>query len=155
MPVSIQQEPNMIFRHIESADGIAGSFAVMRELRPHIEDVDIYRERVERQQREGYRLLGAWQDGELSGLAGYRHLENLIYGRFTYIDDLVVRRSSQRSRLGAALIDEVRELAKADGRVMLVLDTGLANSLAQRFYFRNGLLARGLHFSQPLEETGA
>ncbi|MDL2401073.1 GNAT family N-acetyltransferase [Rhizobium mayense] len=145
----------MIYRHIESADDIVKSFAVMRELRPQIEDANIYRERVQRQQRDGYRLLGVWQDDELSGLAGYRHLENLIYGRFTYIDDLVVRQSHQRSRLGEGLIEQVRMLAKADGRAMLVLDTGLANSLAQRFYFRNGLLARGLHFGQQLEEAGA
>lgn len=144
----------MIFRHIESADDIAESFAVMRELRPHVEDVDIYRERIQRQQRDGYRLLGVWQDDELSGLAGYRHLENLLYGRFTYVDDLVVRQSSQRSSFGAELLDHVRALTKADGRTMLVLDTGLANSLAQRFYFRNGLLARGLHFSQSLEGAG-
>ncbi|TIX89923.1 GNAT family N-acetyltransferase [Rhizobium sp. P44RR-XXIV] len=145
----------MNFRHIENAEDIAESFAVMRELRPHIEDPDIYRERVQRQQQDGYRLLGVWQDGALSGLAGYRHLENLIYGRFTYVDDLVVRQSCQRSRFGAELIDHVRELAKADGRAMLVLDTGLGNSLAQRFYFRNGLLARGLHFSQVLKEASA
>ncbi|MDL2407424.1 GNAT family N-acetyltransferase [Rhizobium calliandrae] len=145
----------MIYRHIESADDIVESFAVMRELRPHIEDANLYCERVQRQQQDGYRLLGVWQDDELSGLTGYRHLENLIYGRFTYIDDLVVRHSRQRSKLGEGLIDQVRTLAKADGRAMLVLDTGLANSMAQRFYFRNGLLARGLHFSQQLEETGA
>ena len=145
----------MIYRHIESADDIVASFPVMRELRPHIEDANLYRDRVQRQQQDGYRLLGVWQDGELAGLAGYRHVENLIYGRFTYIDDLVVRKSSQRSRLGEGLIEEVRTLAKADGRTMLVLDTGLANSLAQRFYFRNGLLARGLHFGQLLGEAGA
>lgn len=33
---------------------------------------------------------------------------------------------------------------------MLVLDTALANAFAQRFYFREGLLTRGLHFSQEL-----
>ncbi|NLR95279.1 GNAT family N-acetyltransferase [Rhizobium sp. P38BS-XIX] len=145
----------MIFKHIESADDIAASFAVMRELRPHIEQAATYRERIERQQQEGYRLLGVWKDGELAGLAGYRHLENLLYGRFTYVDDLVVRQSCQRSNFGAKLIEHVREMAKADDRVMLVLDTGLANSLAQRFYFRNGLLARGLHFSQLLKQPAA
>jgi GNAT superfamily N-acetyltransferase len=155
LPISIQQEQDMIFKHIETREDIAESFPVMRELRQHIDDADIYRERIERQQREGYKLLGIWQDGKLSGLAGYRHLENLIYGRFTYIDDLVVSQASQRSQLGAGLIAEVRRLAKVDRRVFLVLDTGLANSLAQRFYFRNGLLSRGLHFSQALEETGA
>jgi ribosomal protein S18 acetylase RimI-like enzyme len=144
----------MNFKHIENAQDIAASFAVMRELRPHIEDADDYRERVQRQQRDGYRLLGVWLDGEIAGLAGYRHLENLIYGRFTYIDDLIVRKSNQRSNFGARLIDQVRDIARADGRAVLVLDTGLGNALAQRFYFRNGLLARGLHFGQVLEGAG-
>jgi hypothetical protein len=32
----------------------------------------------------------------------------------------------------------------------LVLDTVLGSSLAQRFYFRQGLLSEGLHFNQAL-----
>ncbi|MCJ9714285.1 GNAT family N-acetyltransferase, partial [Bordetella hinzii] len=32
----------------------------------------------------------------------------------------------------------------------LVLDTGLGNALAQRFYFRQGLLSAALHFRQAL-----
>lgn len=145
----------MIFKHIETEGDIDASFPVMRELRQHLDDADIYRERIARQQRAGYKLLGVWQDGKLLGLAGYRHLENLIYGRFIYIDDLVVSHVNQRSQLGASLIAEVRKLAKAERDVFLVLDTGLSNSLAQRFYFRNGLLSRGLHFSQALEEARA
>jgi len=31
-----------------------------------------------------------------------------------------------------------------------VLDTGLHMALAQRFYFRQGLLARGMHFVEAL-----
>jgi hypothetical protein len=31
-----------------------------------------------------------------------------------------------------------------------VLDTGLSNAFAQRFCFRQGLLATGLHFSEAV-----
>ena len=48
------------------------------------------------------------------------------------------------------MIDAVREEARRLGCAYLVLDTGLANSLAQRFYFRQRLLSKGLHFSQAL-----
>jgi hypothetical protein len=32
------------------------------------------------------------------------------------------------------------------------LDTGLHMALAQRFYFRQGLLAKGMHFVEPLTQ---
>lgn len=143
-------ETSIQFSHLESDTDIERSFAVMRELRPHIEDLQRYIEQVRRQQALGYRLLAAWTTQEIVGLAGYRHQENLIHGAFTYVDDLVVRSTSQRANVGGLLLDEVKRLAKAAGDVALVLDTGLANVFAQRFYFRQGLLSRGLHFRQSL-----
>jgi ribosomal protein S18 acetylase RimI-like enzyme len=39
---------------------------------------------------------------------------------------------------GARLIDATTRIAEEAGCVKLVLDTGLSNALAQRFYFRQG-----------------
>jgi hypothetical protein len=46
-----------------------------------------------------------------------------------------------------AVAQECRRLAIAT----LVLDTAIDNSLGQRFYFRYGMLARGLRFSMPVQ----
>ena len=135
---------------LASPEEIGKSFEVMREMRPHLQVRSEYVDRVIRQQEQGYMLLGAWEEGEVLGLAGYRRLENLLYGRFTYVDDLVVPADARRAEIGGRLLEEVRQRAKAAGDGTLVLDTGLANALAQKFYFREGLLTRGLHFSQTL-----
>jgi len=37
----------------------------------------------------------------------------------------------------------------------LVLDTGLANALAQRFYFRQGLLTSSMRFGKPITPAKA
>ncbi len=37
-----------------------------------------------------------------------------------------------------------------DGCVRLVLDTGMANALAQRFYFRQGMLTGALRFGKAI-----
>lgn len=84
------------------------------------------------------------------GLAGYRLQENLLYGQFLYVDDLVTVASARRHGLGSLLIEALREEAQRQGCAQLVLDTALGNALAQRFYFRQGLLSKGLHFSQAL-----
>jgi GNAT superfamily N-acetyltransferase len=76
--------------------------------------------------------------------------ENLIHGRFVYIDDLVVVQSERRGRIGAEFLDAVAAEARTLGCRRMTLDTAIDNSLGQRFYFRNGMLATGLHFGKPL-----
>lgn len=138
------------FQHLEDTRGFAASFDVMRVLRPQVTDVAAYVAQLLRQAEQGYRLLAACDGEQVVGLAGYRLLENLLYGRFIYVDDLVVSPALQRSGLGAQLLGAVREEAVQRGCDHFVLDTGLHMPLAQRFYFRQGLLARGMHFTQRL-----
>jgi len=138
------------FQHLDDPQALAASFALMGVLRPHLNDQDRYVAQLVRQAEQGYRLLAAQEGERLVGLAGYRELENLLYGRFIYVDDLVVSPQLQRSGVGAQLLNAVREQAVQRDCDHLVLDTGLHMPLAQRFYFRQGLLARGMHFTQSL-----
>lgn len=135
---------------LDDEAAFAASFALMQQLRPHLSCPARYVAQLTRQAQQGYRLLGARDAERIVGLAGYRLQENLIYGRFVYIDDLVVSPDLQRSGLGAQLLDAVRAEALRLGCDHLVLDTGLHNALAQRFYFRCGLLSRGMHFCEGL-----
>lgn len=126
------------------------AFALMQELRPHLTDMASFKAQIHRQHAQNYQLLAAWQGEQLQGLAGYRIQENLLYGKFLYVDDLVTAVEVRSQGLGQQLIEVLREQAKQLGCASLVLDTGLANVLGQRFYYRQGLLAKGLHFSQSL-----
>ena len=142
------------FRYLKKETDLRGAFALMRELRPHLVEDAAFVAQMARQFEQHYRLLGAWLGAELVGLAGFRALENLLYGRFVYVDDLVVAQSQRQNGVGAQLLDAVRREAIDDGYAHLVLDTGLHMPLAQRFYFREGLLAKGMHFVQPLQKEG-
>jgi|SRR5688572_14652645 ribosomal protein S18 acetylase RimI-like enzyme len=122
----------------------------MRELRPHLPSEAEFVARVQRQAGDGYRLLAAWIEDRVVGLAGYRLQENLIHGRFVYVDDLVVAASGRRAGIGALLLDRVSDECRRLQVPLLVLDTAVDNSLGQRFYFRYGMLARGLRFSMPV-----
>lgn len=126
-------------------------FPVMRELRPHLENAAAFAERVRRQRPAGYRLLAAWDDGAPVGLAGFRVQENLIRGTFIYVDDLVVAADHRSGGVGALLLDAVADECRRLAIRSLVLDTAIDNSLGQRFYFRYGMLPRGLHFSMAIK----
>ena len=139
-----------ILRAAETDAEIAACFPAMQELRPHLTDAARFVSQARRQYADGYRLLAAWEGSSVIGVAGYRMTENMIRGRFCYVDDLVVLAAERRSGLGALLLDGVVEAARADRIGLLVLDTGLDNRFAQRFYFRYGMLASGLHFTKPV-----
>jgi GNAT superfamily N-acetyltransferase len=125
-------------------------FELMKQLRPDLKSAQQLAEQLDRQLHQNYRLMGARQGGIIVGLAGFREMENLLCGRFIYVDDLVVDADVRKLGIGARLLDAVRNEAVSRGCAHLVLDTGLHMPLAQRFYFREGLLAKGMHFVEPL-----
>jgi len=136
--------------HAESDADITACFPALSALRPHLADAAELLARVKRQNEAGYRLLVAWRGEEAVGVAGYRYQENLIHGRFIYLDDLVTLESERGQGIGAELIEAVAAEGRKSGCNRLVLDTALANVLAHRFYYRQGLLAQALRFSRPL-----
>jgi GNAT superfamily N-acetyltransferase len=116
-------------RPVRSEADLAACFPVMRDLRPHLTGPDEMNERIRRQFAQGYELLAAWSGSAVVGAAGHRIAENLIRGRFCYVDDLVVAASHRRNGLGARLLDAVAEQARAAGCSWLTLDTSLDNLL--------------------------
>ena len=140
-------------RSIEQLADIGACHAVMMELRPHLKDADSFIRQVMRQREHGYRLSAAWCDGRIVGVIGYRLQENLLYGRFVFVDDLVVHEEFRRDGVGAQLLSVARAYARETSCRHFVLDTGLHMALAQRFYFRQGLLAHAMGFSETLFDT--
>jgi GNAT superfamily N-acetyltransferase len=137
-------------RSIEKPVDIAACYAVMLELRPHLGDGDSFVRQVMRQREYGYRLSAAWRDGRIVGVIGYRLQENLLYGRFVFVDDLVVHHDFRSHGIGAQLLSAARAYAREQGCRQFVLDTGLHMALAQRFYYSQGLLAHAMGFSERL-----
>jgi GNAT superfamily N-acetyltransferase len=138
-------------RPAETSEELEACFPVMQALRPHLTDASELVSRILAQAEQGYRLLAAWRSAMVIGAAGYRMQDNLIRGRFCYVDDLVVAEAERRHGLGARLLDAVAVEARRAGCRRLTLDTGLDNLLGQRFYFRYGMLPASLRFGLQLD----
>jgi GNAT superfamily N-acetyltransferase len=136
--------------HLETSKEVLALYGLMRDLRPHLKDESEFVERVQRQRKDGYRLLCAWAGEHVVGAAGYRLQENLLYGRYLYIDDLVILKKHRRNGIGTQLIDAIKLYAREHGCTNLVLDTRIHMRVAHRFYFRQGFIAHAVHFTQPL-----
>ncbi|PZM14400.1 GNAT family N-acetyltransferase [Rhizobium tubonense] len=137
-------------KNVERPADIGACHSVLLELRPHLMDVASFIQQIMRQREHGYRLSAAYCDGRVVGAVGYRLQENLLYRRFVYVDDLVVLEEFRHDGIGAQLLSVARTYAQELGCRHFVLDTGLHKPLAQRFYFRQGMLAHAMGFSEML-----
>jgi len=144
----------MDFKGAETNADLHACYPVMAELRPHLSE-EAFVAQVGRQRRDGYRVVFLELDGKVVAVAGYRISENLAWGRFMYVDDLVTERDARSHGHGAKLLAWLEETAREQGCTMLHLDSNVLRTDAHRFYLRHGMIHRSHHFSKRLDDQGA
>ena len=135
--------------HATTPTQIEHCYAVMSDLRPHLE-LQAFMSQVQRQQQAGYQLIYAVDENEIRAAAGYRISENLAWGRFLYVDDLVVRASNHGNGYGSAIFDWLVAEAKREGCEQFHLDSGVQRFIAHRFYLHKGMDITSHHFGMRL-----
>lgn len=117
----------------------------MSELRPHLV-ADEFVERVQRQQQSGYLLAMLEESGEGKSAAGFRIGENLAWGKFLYVDDLVTKSEARSRGFGDALFDWLLSYAQDNNCAQFHLDSGVQRFGAHRFYLRRRMNISSHHF---------
>jgi GNAT superfamily N-acetyltransferase len=132
-------------RIAETPVEIEQCFPVMAQLRPHLEREEFIA-RVQRQMADSYRLAYLSAGSSVIAVAGYRITENLAWGRFLYVDDLVTDQAARSRGHGKALLAWLTRHARQNGCAQLHLDSGAQRKDAHRFYLREGMENLGFHF---------
>ena len=144
----------MIREIVPPDTGVA--FAAMRALRPHLRAEEQFVVRVDRVQRaEGYRLVGAFEDGvrDAAAVAGFKIAHNLAWGRFLYLDDLSTAPHARRRGHARALLDWLLDEARRTGCEQFHLDSGvgLERADAHRLYLNAGMVIVAHHFARRVD----
>ena len=124
----------MTIRELTSDPDIAGAFPLMAVLRPHLA-ADSFVAEIRRQQGEGYRLMGGFDQERLVVLAGIRRSHTLSRGDHLFVDDLVTAPDAQRRGYATAMLRSLGSLAASWGVPRLYLD---ARDTARGFYTAKG-----------------
>jgi hypothetical protein len=85
-------------RHAAKEDELRAYFPAMLEVRPDLQEPQLFVAACQRMEQDGYRIPAAWEDDAVVAIAEYRLQENLVCGRFLYVNDLIVRASARRHR---------------------------------------------------------
>lgn len=121
---------------------------VLRELRTDLTP-EIFAAVYEEGHRQGLRYLAAYDGEPCVGVAGSRIVTTAAI-RKLYVDDLVTTASERGSGVGAALLRQLAERAKALGCRVLDLDSGVQRGDAHRFCRRSGLTITSFHFARRI-----
>lgn len=124
----------MRIRELTRDDEIAAAFPLMRELRERIR-AESFLSEIQRQQAEGYRLIGGFEEGALVVLAGIRTPRTLARGPHLFVDDLVTSEGVRGKGHGRRLMEWVAGEARRQGLSRVYLDS---RATARGFYERLG-----------------
>ena len=140
------------FRFVDQDDEVLACYPLIRQLRPHLDSEQEFLLRWQQQSAQGYRLIALWHGTQPVGLAGFRVQDNLVHGRFAYVDDLVIDVTCRSRGYGKMVMERLKAEAKLLGCAKLLLDAAMSNTLGHRFYFRQGLLVTALRFIVTLPD---
>jgi GNAT superfamily N-acetyltransferase len=130
---------------------IDACYPVMSELRPHLERqafVGIVRD----MQQDGYSLAYLETGAGIVSVAGFRIMRTLFCDRALYVDDLVTASAERSKGYGKALLEWLKDRARAEGCAELHLDSAMHRKDAHRFYTENGMQTTGFHFHVELDK---
>lgn len=132
--------------NIDLVADAASCYGVIKQLRPHLSAADFIA-RVERQRDQGYQLLAASVDDVVVAVAGFRILDNLAWGNFLYVDDLVTDEAQRSYGYGSLLLEWLLAFCQQENIGELHLDSGVQRHEAHRFYLEHRMDITAHHFA--------
>lgn len=143
-------QSNVLIAHAVTEQSIARCYPVVSQLRPDIAE-DEFVQQVLRQQPQGYRMAFLEVESRIRVVAGYRLAENLAWGRFCYVDDLVTDDKDRSRGYGGVLFDWLLVQAREAKCEQFHLDSGVQRFAAHRFYLSKRMSISSHHFSMAIE----
>ncbi|MCW5695749.1 MAG: GNAT family N-acetyltransferase [Bauldia sp.] len=127
----------------------AEAWPLISQLRTSLSESE-YQKRLAAAKAHGYRLFAAREGGVCVGVIGWRIGHNLVFGRYLYVDDLVIDESQRGKGYGQELLDFARTEAARENCSNLTLNSGFHRTDAHRFYELSGMTKTGFSFREPV-----
>ena len=124
----------LTIKELQSQKEILEAFAVMNQLRTHLDEATYLDLVIEAKEKDMYRLIALYDEGEIVAVTGFKPMITLYYGRFVWVCDLVTDSNKRSSGYGERLLSYVHEWARENGYEIVSLSSGLKRIDAHRFY---------------------
>jgi GNAT superfamily N-acetyltransferase len=140
----------MEFERISTEKDLRWIYPTMCLLRPQYSEDEFVAYALNAVLPSGASMIAAVSNGNVVAAATFRIAYSLSWGKYLYIDDLVVNEAERSHGHGGALLRYLAEQARAEGCVELHLDSGVQRHDAHRFYLRERMDIVFFHFRKSL-----
>lgn len=124
----------ILIKELQTTEEIKNGFAVMKQLRTHLDENSFLSLVKEAQEKENYQLYALIAENEICALIGFQPMITLYNGRFIWVCDLVTDSAKRSHGYGEKLLTFVHDWAKKEGYECISLSSGLQRIDAHRFY---------------------
>ncbi len=107
-------------------------------------------ESIEQHPTQAVVFVAVNQQGQQLGFASVSHSKNFTGEIQAYLGELAVSENAEGRGVGYALVKACEEWARNQGYTLLVLETGMANEHARRFYQRLGFEEESVKLARRL-----
>ena len=137
-------------REIKDQHEMENFYPLIRQLNPGLSR-QRYKKMLNDMVKAGYRMAAAYESASCIGVSGFWIATKIYCGKYVEIDNLVIDKQHRSKGTGKKLCDFILRLARKSGCETAMLDAYAENSLAHRFYYREGFIVRGFHFIKKLQ----
>lgn len=134
---------------METDEEIQDCFTVMLQLRQNLNESE-FLDSIRRMYKDGYKLVAVVFEQNVIAVAGFHIHENLAWGKFLYVDDLITDQNQRSSGVGKLLLSWLHDEARDNHCDQLHLDSGVQRKDAHRFYDREGMTFASHHYVSKL-----
>jgi GNAT superfamily N-acetyltransferase len=128
------QTEALAIRNLRTEEEWREAFAVMGQLRTHLDEEEYVALVRECKEKEQYQLAALEVDHSIKAVVGFQPMVTLYNGHFVWVCDLITDESERSKGYGKALLSYVHEWAKEIGVTQVSLSSGVQRKDAHRFY---------------------
>ena len=97
-----------------------------------------------------FKMIGAFLNDEIIGIAGYWVLRMLYCGRYIQVSSFIVDEEKRGFGVGKKILNEIEKIGKKLNCEKIVLDSFTENKKSHSLYFKEDFHIRGFHFMKDL-----
>jgi GNAT superfamily N-acetyltransferase len=97
-----------------------------------------------------FKMIAAFLDNEIIGIAGYWVLRMLYCGRYIQVSSFIVDKEKRGFGIGQKILETLEKIGKELNCEKIVLDSYTENKKSHSLYYRNNFHIRGFHFMKDL-----
>ncbi len=97
-----------------------------------------------------FKMIGAFLNDEIIGIAGYWVLRMLYCGRYIQVSSFIVDEEKRGFGIGKRILREIEKIGKKLNCEKIILDSFTENNKSHSLYFKEDFHIRGFHFMKDL-----